>query len=138
MEKWLWMIAFALFPMTAWAQPGPPPSGSQNRVVMEPVEIDTIGCRFNSWTLTAAGTVTVALIGIPAQSDSTPSAIVTAGPSLSDNIVTVQLTPAYGCGGGTTDCRNGNSYQIRLQPTAGADKPTCNFRLDVRKVVYNP
>lgn len=133
--KRLWLAVFILAP-PVWAQPVPPPSGTTNLVVMEPVETDTIGCRFNSWTLTAAGTATVSKIGIPAQADSTPSAIITAGPTMSGNTVTVTLAPDTGCG--ATGCRNGNSYQVRLQPTAGADHPTCNFRLDVRKVVYTP
>ncbi|MGD9648624.1 MAG: hypothetical protein AB7U73_23135 [Pirellulales bacterium] len=120
---------------TALAQPAAPQSGEPSYVVtMEPVEIDTIACRFLSWTLTGAGTATVTVIGPPAQTDSTPANLIIAGPTLSSNQISVQLSPDNGCG--ATGCRNGNSYQVKLKPAAGTDAPTCNFRVDVKKVAF--
>lgn len=128
------LCCLALFGAThAFAQPPPQPSGT-NLVTMEPTEIDTIGCRFNSWTMTGAGTATVTLIGPPARPDASPSAIIVGAPTLAANVIAVQLNPDFGCG--TSGCRNGNSYQIKLRGVAGTDYPTCNFRVNVRKVVF--
>lgn len=128
------MIAVAMLTASSvGAQPAPQPGGS-NVVQLEPTEIDTIGCRFNSWTLTAAGTATVSLIGPAARADASPSAIIAAGPTRDANTISVQVSPDAGCG--TSGCRNGNSYQVRLRPEAGTDRPTCNVRVNVRKVVF--
>lgn len=124
------ILGAILLTATVQAQPVPPSTGASRTVTMEPTELDTIGCRFNSWTLTAAGTATVTLIGPPVRADASPSAVVTAGPTRADNTISVQISPDAGCG--ASGCRNGNSYQVRLRPEAGTDRPTCNFRVNVR------
>jgi len=105
-------------------------------VTMEPVEVDTIACRFLSWTLTAAGTATASLRGSPAQADASPGDIITAGPTLSGSDVSITLTPDQGCG--ATGCRGGNWYQIKISPTGTGVAPTCNFLLHVEERYLTP
>jgi hypothetical protein len=126
----LWCVAVMLVASVAAAQPAPPSTGADRTVTMEPTELDTIGCLFRSWTLTAPGTVGVSIIGPPVQADSAPSSIISAGPTRDQNTISVQISPDAGCG--TSGCRDGNSYQVRLTPEAGTDRPTCNFRVTVR------
>jgi hypothetical protein len=118
----------------ALAQPKMPARG--DNIVdppLRPNEIDTIGCIFESWTLTGAGSATVRLIAHPGHADASPSAIVTAGPVVSGNTVTVRIAPDEGCG--ASGCRAGNDYQIDLQPVAGSDSPICTIRVPVRAQV---
>lgn len=124
----LTMIAAILLATACFAQQ---PTGDP--VSIQPNETDTIGCAFDSWTITGGGTFAVRLIGKAAHADASPAAIVTAGPTASGNNVSVQIAPDTGCG--SPGCRNGNSYQITLQPVAGSDAPICDRRVDVRKVV---
>lgn len=122
-------IALAILAATAgWAQPRLPQADAGFRVELEAQEIDTIGCEFESWTITGAGTATVRLIAPPG-SDSAPSAIVVAGPTASGNRVSVRLSPTQGCA--TAGCRAGKSYQVTIRPEAGSDRPVCTFRVDV-------
>ena len=95
-----------------------------------------MGCIFNSWTLTAPGTVEVARIGVAGQPDAAPAALITGSPTQDGNTVMVVVSPDNGCG--TPGCRNGNSYQIGLRPEAGTARPTCDFRIDVKKTIYQP
>lgn len=115
-----------------WAQPASL-TETPNVVPMAPNAILTPDCEFVSWTLTAAGTATVSLIGPAARPDAAPSAIVVAGPTRTGNTIAVQVSPDQGCG--TAGCRNGNSYLITLRPEAGTDRPICVIRVNVRKVV---
>ena len=117
----------------AWAQPQLPQADAGFRDELEAQEIDTIGCQFESWTITAAGTASVRLISPPG-SDASPSALVVAGPTASGNTVSVRLSPTQGCG--TAGCRAGKSYQVTIRPEAGSDRPVCTFRVDVRAMEF--
>ena len=100
------VIAFTTIP--AYAQPTSQATGY--RLDLQPTEIETITFRFHSWTLTAAGTCSVALRGIPAQADATPSGIITAGPTLSGSTdLSVTITG--------TSARAGNCVQLSCSPT---------------------
>lgn len=125
-------LLLVLLAAPAWAQPAPL-TETPNVVTMAPNAILTPDCEFASWSLTAAGTATVTLIGPPARADASPSAIVVAGPTRTGNTIAVQISPDQGCG--AAGCRNGNSYLVTLRAEAGSDRPVCVFRVNVRKVV---
>lgn len=126
-------IVAIMLASVANAQPKPPGTGNPP-VVLDPAEIDTIGCDFEDWTLTGAGSVSVRLIPPARRSDASPSSIVVAGPTLSGNRVSARINPDQGCG--ATGCRTGNSYQITFTAAEGSNTPKCHRRVDVRQEVF--
>ena len=121
------LLAVLLLASVAHAQPITTP----HVVRMAPNAILAPDCEFASWTLTAAGTATVTQI-VKARVDASPSAIIVAGPTRTNNTIAVRISPDEGCG--TAGCRNGNSYLVELRPEAGSERPICVIRVDVRKV----
>lgn len=98
----------------------------------EPVAKDTYGCRFMGRTLSSA-TAEVEVRKANA-TDSTPTTMVTAGPTVSGDTVSLTIYPDQGCG--SSGCRSGNEYQVRIKATdASGNTPTCNACLVVRKQV---
>jgi len=109
-----------------------------NTWTFEPAQVDTATYLFEGRTLAASPTpvVTVAVIN-EAQDDASPSAMVTAGPSVSGSSVTIQLTPDQGCG--TAGCRAGNWYQVKVQPTDTlGNKPTHSACVWIKPVLLAP
>jgi hypothetical protein len=96
---------------------------------VEPASEDNYIFRFVGRTLSSAGTPTVTAQYTTA-ADATPSAIL-GGTSVSGTDLIVRLKPDFGCG--TSGCRNGNVYIIRVQPTdSDGNKPTATARFAVK------
>lgn len=110
----------------AWAQPSP---GDEVLVEMEPLSIDTITVRFQGRTLAAINNVNVHARTLK-NADVAPSAIKVAT-AYSGSDVLITLNPDAGCG--TSGCRAGNLYQIRVQAQdSSGNRPTFNFLVKVK------
>lgn len=118
---------------TAYAQPAPLPNvpGADGVIRMQPAERDSFSVVFEGRTISAAGSITAVLRGIPKQADASPTAQIIAH-SASGSTVSFTILPDTSCG--TAGCRAGNNYEIILQPTdSDGNKPIANVWLSVQK-----
>jgi len=132
MTRILWVAL--LVPALAVAQPAPPQKPT-NGIVMDPVEIDSFGCRFVARSLVDTGSqpanwITVTETGTP-RNDGAPSAILTAS-STSGTDAAFTLSPDQGCA--VSGCRTGKSYEIRIRPLdSDGNRPLCVVGLHVQR-----
>lgn len=110
----------------------------ENTWTIEPEQVDSFTFQFQGRTLQVSPTPVVSTRLIKTvQSDASPSAIVTGGPSVSGSNVSVKLYPDQGCG--SAGCRSGNWYQVDVRPTDDAtNEPTLSACLYVRPVTLAP
>lgn len=116
----------------ACAQPHAQPV-RKNVHPIEPAATDTIGCSWERSIL--SGTVlSVRLANVPAHADGSPAGIITAGPTGSANLLLVTIAPDTGCG--TSGCRVGNDYLVKLRALdSNGNRPICNLIVQVRQEV---
>lgn len=116
----------------ACAQPRPQPI-RRHEFPIEPAATDTTGC---SWerTIVSGEVLSVRLANIPPHADGSPAAIITAGPTGTANLLLVTIAPDTGCG--SSGCRLGNDYLVKLRATDSAgNHPICNVIVQVRQEV---
>jgi hypothetical protein len=126
-----WLITRGL---DAAAQPVP--AGDARTIRIDPTEVDTYTIRWEGRVLSATPgdhTITITPSGPLKQADASPNAIKTAH-AVSGSDLTITLSPNAGCG--SSGCRAGNTYQVRIQVTDSAgNRPVYDLLLKVQKAV---
>lgn len=128
-KRVVWCVALAGSVVGVWIAEAQVSGSTVHTWSIEPASRDTYTVRFTGRTLSSAGTPTVTLRKA-AQADGTPAQmIVTTGVNGSD--LQLVIAPDTGCG--STGCRAGNVYQLRVQPTdSNGNQPTAVARINVR------
>jgi len=106
------LIVLAVLSSSAAAAQNVPCTDQNTFGPLQPAERDTVALRWDRTLTTATATLTLRSMAKP---DSTPNAMIVAGPTASGDHVNVTLLPDNGCG--TPGCRNGNVYQLSVQAT---------------------
>lgn len=129
----VFILATLLSSAAALAQPHAQPI-RKNEYPIEPAATDTIGCAWERIITDPGVVLSVSLINVPAHADASPASIIIAGPTGAASHLSVTIAPDTGCG--TSGCRVGNDYRIKLRATdSDGNHPICNLVVKVRQEV---